>query len=313
MAMPFKPATAPIRRAPLAIGVTCRADIAALTGGAAGSARQLRRLLAARGAVPEEVRLWALGVLAEAAAHAGDVAAAEAAYREGLALGRRDVYLLAAWADFLLDQGRPDVVRRDAARSHLHRSAAASSSLRRADAGRSGVGRRDDTLRRRITAGRVHRVAAHLRGDMRVALMPSARIRRRIAAGAQNNSAGSARAGGRAAGLAGGVRRRLTSVNARRARHSRRAGMEHPTLADLERRSPTPAPEWWFASDAVRRAVPLTLAEFLGVGRRAGERKASDARPAATEAATFGVDRQHLPAAAGSSQQPLRPQIDSPA
>ena len=159
-----------IRWAPLAIGVTCRADIAALTGGAAESARQLRRLLAARGAVPEEVRLWALGVLAEAAAHAGDVAAAEAAYREALALGRRDVYLLAAWADFLLDQGRPDEVRRllreDTRADPLLLRLVIAERMLDDPAWVGG----HDTLRRRITAGRARGDASHLREEARVAL-----------------------------------------------------------------------------------------------------------------------------------------------
>jgi hypothetical protein len=49
--------------------------------------------------------------LAETEERRGDAAAAEAAYRDALALQRPDVYLLAAHADFLLDQGRaPEVL-----------------------------------------------------------------------------------------------------------------------------------------------------------------------------------------------------------
>jgi hypothetical protein len=52
------------------------------------------------------LRLWVLTRLAETEERRGEVAAAERAYRDALALGLPDVYLLAAYADFLLDNGR---------------------------------------------------------------------------------------------------------------------------------------------------------------------------------------------------------------
>jgi Tfp pilus assembly protein PilF len=52
-------------------------------------------------------RLWLLTRLGEVAAWRGQSALAEGHYREALALGRDDGYLLAAWGDFLLDSGRP--------------------------------------------------------------------------------------------------------------------------------------------------------------------------------------------------------------
>lgn len=56
-------------------------------------------------------RLWILTRIAEVQAWQGQPAAAEQAYRQALALGLDDGYLLAAWTDFLLDQKRPaDVV-----------------------------------------------------------------------------------------------------------------------------------------------------------------------------------------------------------
>ncbi|QCB44655.1 hypothetical protein [Hydrogenophaga sp. PAMC20947] len=59
---------------------------------------------------PED-QLWLQTRLGEVAAWQGRPAQAEAHYREALALGRDDVYLLAAWTDFLLDAQRPaDVV-----------------------------------------------------------------------------------------------------------------------------------------------------------------------------------------------------------
>lgn len=57
-------------------------------------------------------RLWLLTRLGEVAAWRGQSAQAQAHYREALSLGRDDVYLLAAWTDFLLDAGQPaEVVR----------------------------------------------------------------------------------------------------------------------------------------------------------------------------------------------------------
>lgn len=55
-------------------------------------------------------RLWLLTRLAEVAAWRGQTREAEQFYRQALALGREDAYLLAAWADFLLDQQRPTEV-----------------------------------------------------------------------------------------------------------------------------------------------------------------------------------------------------------
>jgi len=53
-----------------------------------------------------ESRLWVLTRLGELAAWRGMGAQAQAHYMAALAIGRGDVYLLAAWSDFLLDAGR---------------------------------------------------------------------------------------------------------------------------------------------------------------------------------------------------------------
>lgn len=57
------------------------------------------------------MRLWALTVLGETAARLGRADAAETHFKEALGLGIRDVYLLGAYADFLLDRNRPAEVR----------------------------------------------------------------------------------------------------------------------------------------------------------------------------------------------------------
>lgn len=88
------------------VGTACRAQIAALTGHAGEAAASLRAALQADRDADPALRLWALTRLAETEERRGDSAAAERAYRDALALGVPDVYLLAAYADFLLDQGR---------------------------------------------------------------------------------------------------------------------------------------------------------------------------------------------------------------
>ena len=55
----------------------------------------------------DDQRLWLLTRLAEVSAWQGQSARAERHYREALALGQDDGYLLAAWTDFLLDNKRP--------------------------------------------------------------------------------------------------------------------------------------------------------------------------------------------------------------
>ncbi len=93
--------------APPLIGAACRAQLDATTGRAATAAATLRQALATPAAAADPAqRLWSLTRLAETEERRGAWAAAEAAFREAQALGRPDVYLLAAHADFLLDRGR---------------------------------------------------------------------------------------------------------------------------------------------------------------------------------------------------------------
>lgn len=97
------------RLAPLAsplVGAGCRAQVDAVSGHAGPAAAALRAALQRTPAAPAAERLWALTRLAETEERRGDFAAAEAAFRQALALGLPDVYLQAAYADFLLDRGR---------------------------------------------------------------------------------------------------------------------------------------------------------------------------------------------------------------
>jgi hypothetical protein len=92
--------------APPIIGVSCRAQVGAATGQAPAAVAALRSALQ-QGDVPTAQRLWSLTRLAETEERLGHEAEAEAAFRQALALGQPDVYLLAAMSDFLLDRKRP--------------------------------------------------------------------------------------------------------------------------------------------------------------------------------------------------------------
>lgn len=92
------------------IGEACTAQVEAATGQAAPAAARLREALQRHAQAAVTERVWALTRLAETEERLGR-ATAEATYREALALDGRDVYLLGAFADWLLDAGRPGEVR----------------------------------------------------------------------------------------------------------------------------------------------------------------------------------------------------------
>lgn len=87
--------------------IACGAYVDSLTGSADAAAATLDAALqTADAASSREERVWALTRLAEIEERRGDAAAAERAFRQALALDVADVYLLAAYADFLLDRDR---------------------------------------------------------------------------------------------------------------------------------------------------------------------------------------------------------------
>jgi hypothetical protein len=94
------------------IGTACTAAVDAHTGRAAAAVDALQAALAADPDASADEQLWALTRLGETEERRGRHAEAEAAYRRALALQRTDGYLLAAYADFLLDRGRPAEVLR---------------------------------------------------------------------------------------------------------------------------------------------------------------------------------------------------------
>ena len=86
--------------APALVVAACRASVDPSTW------RSLDAAIAADTASQAGVRTWALTIAGEIAARRGDAAAAEARFREALALDPADAYLAGAYADFLIDAGR---------------------------------------------------------------------------------------------------------------------------------------------------------------------------------------------------------------
>ena len=99
---------APLTSALLAAG--CQAPVDALTGRANAATIALAVALKANPKASPAELLWVQTRLAEIAERRGSLAVAERAFKDALALGLPDVYLQAAYADFLLDNGRPQEV-----------------------------------------------------------------------------------------------------------------------------------------------------------------------------------------------------------
>lgn len=99
-------------RAPALIVQTCLSNVGSVNGDAKASFASLKAALASHPDTDPAVRSWVQTLLAEMAARNADHAAADALFRQAMAAGAPDSYLLAAYADFLLDRGRaPEVVK----------------------------------------------------------------------------------------------------------------------------------------------------------------------------------------------------------
>ncbi|NOK09916.1 tetratricopeptide repeat protein [Corallococcus exercitus] len=98
--------------APLAgavAGAVCQAQVMSLAGRSRDAYARLSAALA-RGTHGADEQAWALSTLAEAAARAGDTERATKLFARVLAMDPSDAYTRAAYADLLLDLGRPSDV-----------------------------------------------------------------------------------------------------------------------------------------------------------------------------------------------------------
>lgn len=158
----------------------CSAYVEATTGRASEAYRRLAAALERHADADTPTRLWVLTRLAEIAERLGDAARAERHFRDALALGIEDNFLLAAYADFLIDRRRPREVLsllkgRERSDTLLLRLALAEKAL-----GLASAARRTQALGERFAAAalrgeRLHlaeesRYQLELRGDARSAL-----------------------------------------------------------------------------------------------------------------------------------------------
>lgn len=92
------------------LGIGCMAYLDGTTGRAAAAYRALSAELARDAKAPPAFRVWVLTRLAELSIRQGDVKRAEEHFRAAYLEPVNDQFLLGAYSDFLLDQGRPGEV-----------------------------------------------------------------------------------------------------------------------------------------------------------------------------------------------------------
>jgi tetratricopeptide (TPR) repeat protein len=92
------------------VWTACLANVNGVTGELRQSYAQLLAVSAKYPVAEPKLRSWVLTSLAEMATRAGIMPEAETDFRAALALGPADYYLLGAYADYLLDNGRPQEV-----------------------------------------------------------------------------------------------------------------------------------------------------------------------------------------------------------
>jgi len=169
----FGPARADCRRlaaaAPSIYAVICSAAIDAMTGNATGAYDAVRSALRSTPRIDAAARNWAETLLGEIAQRRDDPAA-EAHFKAALAADDTDLYALAAYADWLLDQRRAAdaaTLLKDRARVDilLLRLGLAQHTLQSAEAANS-----IQTLRARFDASHARGDTVHLRENARFEL-----------------------------------------------------------------------------------------------------------------------------------------------
>ena len=99
---------APLARlAPELVVAVCETSIDALTGRAGPAYDRLQSAIARAAGVSADEKEWATSTLGEIAVRLGRDADAENAFKAALAIDPGDPYVIAAYADLLLDLGRP--------------------------------------------------------------------------------------------------------------------------------------------------------------------------------------------------------------
>ena len=89
------------------LGLACLGNLRSYTGQAKQSLALLHRAEVSRASFSAVYQAWVHGLIAESAERLGDWPLAETHYRSALQLLPQDNFLAVAYADFLLDRGRP--------------------------------------------------------------------------------------------------------------------------------------------------------------------------------------------------------------
>lgn len=151
-------------------GQACLASAGSLSGLARASYADLLATLEIETTAEPAVRAWARTILGEIAARLGDAAAAERHFRAALDLGQPDLYLLATYADLLLDQGRPAAVLDLLGQQRLSDVLLLRRALARLALRDPGVAEDARKLRERFQAVRRRGDVPHLREEARFVL-----------------------------------------------------------------------------------------------------------------------------------------------
>lgn len=148
----------------------CAQTVRGVAGHASDAYAQLKASLVRHPAAPINERLWVLLRLAENADRLGRTAEADAHFRTALALGIRDQYLLASYAEFLLDHDRAaeviDLLRGETRNEVLLLRLA----LAEQRAGHPDAGPHQGLIATRIAAARMRGDELHLADEARYEL-----------------------------------------------------------------------------------------------------------------------------------------------
>ncbi len=164
----------------------CVATVDSFTGKAREAYERLRETLARHPAATPTQRLWVLSRIAEVAYRLGRAEEADRYFREALALGIEDNYLLATYAEFLLDEQRyKDAVTllegRERSDVLLVRLALAEKAL-----GLPEAREHEQIIRARFDAARLRGDKLHLQDEARFTLYFLERPREAIALAREN-------------------------------------------------------------------------------------------------------------------------------
>jgi len=153
------------------IAITCIANVASLNGNAQKSYLALKKIVQNAAISSQHEKLWGLTILAETATRLGKNLEAEEFFKTALTVDRRDVYLLGAYCDFLLDQGRAEDVQTLLKHATQHDGLLLRLALAEQQLQAPTHEKYVQELKARFAANRLRGEAQHLRDESRFTLL----------------------------------------------------------------------------------------------------------------------------------------------